>query len=328
VGETLFFRADDGVHGDELWKSDGTAVGTVLVRDVYPGPTDGVITDLTNVNGAVYFGGRNAPGNWELWRTDGRVGGTYQIDQILPGPADAAPIELTVAGPFLFFSAFGYGGRELWATDLVFKDGFESGDMRPWTAASLDGGDLSVTPAAALHGTLGLAALVDDTASLYVEDDSPNNEPRYRVRFYLDPNGFDPGEANGKLRVRIFIAFEEEPNVRLVTLVLRRVGGQFSLMARVRLDDGTRAQTPFFDITDGLHLVELDWVAAASGASDGSVAMWIDEVQVSDLSGLSNSASRIDFARLGAMTVKPGATGTLHFDNFESRRERYIGYFP
>jgi hypothetical protein len=32
--------------------------------------------------------------------------------------------------------------------------------------------------------------------------------------------------------------------------------------------------------------------------------------------------------RLGAMTVKPGASGTLHFDDFESRRERYIGYWP
>ena len=83
--------------------------------------------------------------------------------------------------------------------DLIFADGFETGDLSRWSAAATDGGDLSVTPQAALAGTFGLQAMVDDTASLYVQDNSPDDEPRYRARFAFHPKDFDPGEAVGGL---------------------------------------------------------------------------------------------------------------------------------
>ena len=34
VGNTLYFAANDGTNGTELWKSDGTASGTVMVKDI------------------------------------------------------------------------------------------------------------------------------------------------------------------------------------------------------------------------------------------------------------------------------------------------------
>ena len=50
-------------------------------------------------------------------------------------------------------------------------------------------------------------AIVDDQSGLYVQDDSPTGETRYRARFYFDPAAFDPGEASGNLRTRVFLAF-------------------------------------------------------------------------------------------------------------------------
>jgi hypothetical protein len=223
-------------------------------------------------------------------------------------------------------SNFGVFGRRL-AFDEIFADGFESGDTSAWAAAATDGGDLSVSAAAALGGTAaGLQGVVDDTAALYVSDDSPVDEDRYRARFHFDTNGFDPGEAQNRLRTRLFIAFEENPNRRLAAIVLRRRQGVYGIMGRARLDDNAQADTGFFTIGDGPHTVELDWKrASAPAASDGTFQLWIDGTSVATLTGLDNAASAVDFARLGALSVKAGAGGTLYWDEFESRRVSHVG---
>ena len=212
-------------------------------------------------------------------------------------------------------------------TDLIFQDNLESAGIGAWSSASTDGGDLSASNQAALHGTgFGLEAVINDTNGLFVQNDTPTDENRYRARFYLDPNGFDPGEASGHLRVRVLLGFKESPQRRMITLVLRRSAGAYALMARVRLDDETTADTPFVGITDAPHSVEIDWKRSTDAeASDGSLQLWIDGTSAASLTGLNNSLRGVDFARLGVMNVKVGASGTVYLDEFVSRRTSYVG---
>ena len=197
----------------------------------------------------------------------------------------------------------------------------------PGTARSTDGGDLAATALAAMADTrTGLAALVDDTTGVYVQDDSPADEHSYRARFHFDTHDFDPGEAAGRFRTRVFIAFEEAPTRRLLAVVLRRQQGQYSLMARARRDDNSQANTSFFPLAPGTHAIEIAWRQASElDVADGKLELWIDGLSQGAVVGLQNHVSTVDFVRMGALSVKTGASGTLHWDEFESRREAYIG---
>src|SRR5207245_1961410 len=71
VGSNLFFVANNGVSGNELWKSNGTAAGTILVRDINPGSPISYPRYLTNVNGALFFAATNGKNGGELWTSNG-----------------------------------------------------------------------------------------------------------------------------------------------------------------------------------------------------------------------------------------------------------------
>jgi ELWxxDGT repeat protein len=116
VNEVLFFAADDSVHGNELWKSDGTPEGTVMVKDIYPDKGSDNIMELTNANGTLFFTADDGNHGMELWQSDGSAGGTVMVKDIDPGVDGSSPGGLTIVGGTLFFSADeDVHGEELWA---------------------------------------------------------------------------------------------------------------------------------------------------------------------------------------------------------------------
>ena len=132
--DRLYFSANDGETGDELWVSNGTAEGTNLVADInsddssYP-------NEFTSLNGRLYFTADNGDGETgtELWVTNGTTEGTQLVADINPGietyfdqrfgetivrPYSSNPSELTEFNGKLYFSADNREtGRELWVTD-------------------------------------------------------------------------------------------------------------------------------------------------------------------------------------------------------------------
>lgn len=119
-GGPLYFRAWDPEHGFELWRTDGTAAGTVLVRDVEPGPFSSDPQGIVATGGAVWFSALDRVHGRELWTSDGTSAGTRLVSDLAPGGLSSAPEAFTpFAGQLYFSTDDGTTGREPWSLRIL-----------------------------------------------------------------------------------------------------------------------------------------------------------------------------------------------------------------
>jgi ELWxxDGT repeat protein len=161
VNGTLYFAANDGIHGAELWKSDGTIAGTGLVKDINPGAADADPVELTNVNGLLYFVANDETHGDELWKSDGTQAGTVMVKDISSGSASAfsaistflsngyvgpwiRPWLTNVNGLLYFAADDGITGTELWQSDGTASGTIMVQDIYPGAAS--DGAPASSYP--------------------------------------------------------------------------------------------------------------------------------------------------------------------------------------
>ena len=147
-GDRLYFTANDGENGDELWVSDGTSSGTSLLKDINPEVNNygeaysSFPGDLTVFNDRLYFSASDEENGRELWVSDGTTGGTQLLKDInsevgnYSGAYGSSPGNLTVFGDRLYFSANdGENGRELWVSDGTTEGTQLLKDIDPGTSA-------------------------------------------------------------------------------------------------------------------------------------------------------------------------------------------------
>ena len=81
----VLFAGDNRNTGTELFLTDGTAAGMVMVKDIRPGTGNRGVSLLTVVGSMLYFVAMDDVSGAELWKSDGKGSSTVMVKDIFPG---------------------------------------------------------------------------------------------------------------------------------------------------------------------------------------------------------------------------------------------------
>jgi len=109
----LYFTANDGIHGEEFWSTDGTEGGTEMLMDIHAGAQNatpdytqyGRFPGMCEFDGFLYFTANADNFGEELWRTNGIAGNTTMCQEVYPGFMDASPTFFHKYKDLMFFTA-------------------------------------------------------------------------------------------------------------------------------------------------------------------------------------------------------------------------------
>jgi trimeric autotransporter adhesin len=137
ISGTLFFAGSLSTTGMELWRSDGTAIGTALVKDLWPGTNQSQPRWFADLDGIALFQawGVDPYQGAELWRSDGTDAGTSQVNEIIGGYY-LTPTHLIRCAGRVYFNGGGSQGQELHVTDGTPGGTYVVKDIWPGSASS------------------------------------------------------------------------------------------------------------------------------------------------------------------------------------------------
>ena len=216
-----------------------------------------------------------------------------------------------------------------------------AGNLSAWSSTSAIGGTLTVAtgglesaPQTPSECRLDAAITASFSSGVFVRDNTPAAEARYRAQFLIDLTGTNPQTISQGMKV--FGATTDTPANSLADLVRLTVIGNVGGTARSlgvftacagQPDSQCSGSTA---LAAGVNRVEIDWVKGAAGTLKVWVNSGVEASPSLTLTGDNTAWTGVDFAALGIIAPTPGFKSAhlnqaVKFDRFDSRRQTFIG---
>lgn len=138
VNDMIFFSAKNALNGIELWKTNGTTAGTMMVKSITAGNnTNGGPFSLTAVNDLLYFvqSDTENSGSAQIWKSDGSEIGTTKVTNLTGSYLNV--YDLFESNGNIYFNYFQPStGQELWKLNTVNDTYSLIADIAPGTISS------------------------------------------------------------------------------------------------------------------------------------------------------------------------------------------------
>lgn len=302
----LYFTAMDGANGAELWQTNGTSGGTVIVKDINSGTASSFPQTFYEYGSVFLFSAYTADNGRELWKTDGTADGTVLVKDIDPSnkslPAYAPNIFgfTTFKNKVYFNASEPTHASEGWVTDgttdgtVLLKDfNANKGNGFPFFVEAIFANNQMIFPAtSANEGTeLWASDGTSENTNLFkdINPGKPSSNPAIALNGFgsTDVNSFHSNLYHGFL----FLSAKTPDG----GTVLWKTDGTSGGTIRVKdINPGTDSSMGgsegffnlylsdayYFTATDGSHGYEL-W---KSNGTDGSTVMVKDIFTTTDSS--------------------------------------------
>ncbi|MVO09486.1 T9SS type A sorting domain-containing protein [Flavobacterium sp. TP390] len=320
----LFFKATTTAEGEELWVTDGTESGTIMLKDIQPGNASSQVFETPRPlnqyfikNGELYFTARDQPAAFSLWKTDGTPTGTVKVFD---------PVGFVFGDNFTEFNGKWYfTGRNTNAMnpELYVTDGTEAGtdlfaEINPSTSNTLAAGSnprhFQVYDGylyfAADNGTIGEELYRTDGITVELVADifpnnlnpafgkssSPNGFYIFNNDLYFSANVYDVG-LNQILGRELFRYNTTEGVVFIKDIFPGNLNGSLSYVRNY-----------FFELNNELHFA----------ACDGSNGSTIYEIYKTD-GTTTGTVKAVDYSALGNTSFSSGLIDNKQYSIINNR---------
>ena len=138
VNGNLFFTANDGIDGVQLWEYNAAAGSTVMLSDVNTSGGGFNPGNLTSVNGNLVFTANDGADGVQLWEYSSTAGSTAMLSDVNPTAGGFYNYGnwTNVNGALFFTANDGTHGTELWESDGTSAGTFMVADINPGSGGS------------------------------------------------------------------------------------------------------------------------------------------------------------------------------------------------